>query len=617
MVRTDCLQAGFKLYICRYCAACQKQELSLDDWRRHRAVHLVPYNQLPRVDSSPPPRVNGPVNAIPVQGDLDNSTLRTVFGMQDNILIVELFESANRHHRTTSDLFEIFNRRRRQVRQVVATFMTQHPRIKMSLGLQSIFARHQGSDTGAEWQQIEDYTRTPTEELDNVDEALGRIYDHSVNFMWQYVENFLRNGSGWTFQRYKSIIIYLYALPPLAVGSWQRTPRELAQKHCIVNVDASDGFCFKWAIVSSVLNIECNHYQARVSTYYERRAAEWSHLNFDAITPGQLISGHTVALFEAANPNYALNLFLYVNMDAVLESHMRPGRLTVEEKRKRKELIKQFHVSQYVHSPTRKLINLLLLEHPLTGQYHAVNITNLNSFFNLTGSTSCKVCPKCLQRFTGPNAEHKQRVFEKHRDEFCADKRYDKYNVTFPQTSLAFNKTLSYSILAPFLIFGDFETFQDRDPNSTYNHDTPQQKIINRHRIMGYSLGVMTTPGVSDHLQSLFPQKTYCGEDAEQHFVADFTTLKDNLLTTIEELKSKYGVLKPRHQFTPEEEALAQATHCHICEEPITHHGRGWKRHQREWEQFLGEHGPLVVDDNSLPDNYWRGPRVVDHCHLR
>ena len=112
-------------------------------------------------------------------------------------------------------------------------------------------------------------------------------------------------------------------------------------------------------------------------------------------------------------------------------------------------------------------------------------------------------------------------------------------------------------------------------------------------------------------------QKTYCGEDAEQHFVADFTTLKANLLTIIEELKSKYGVLKPRHQFTPEEEALAQATHCHICEEPITHHGRGWKRQQREWEQFLGEHGPLVVDDNSLPDNYWRGPRVVDHCHLR
>lgn len=536
--------------------------------------------------------------------------------MRDNILIVELHEPTTVPTGPPSDLFEILNRRRQQVRQVVATFMTQHPRIKISLGLRSIFSRHQGSERGGQWQQIEDYTRTQTEEIDNVDEALTRLFDHSVDFLWQYVENFLRNGSGWTFQRYKSVIIYIYALPPLAVGSWQRTPRELSRKHCIVNVNSSDGFCFKWAIVSSVLNIAYNNYQARFAAYYETRASEWSHLNFDTIIPGELISGHTVALFEASNPNYALNLFSYVNMDAVLDSNMRPGRLTNQDKLDRKKLIKQFHVSKHVFSSTRKLINLLLLEHPITGQYHAVNITNLGSFFNLSRSTTCIVCPKCLQRFVGSdNANYnKQRAFEKHRDEFCADQRYDKYNVQFPSTRLSYNKTLSYSILAPFLIFGDFETYQDHHRQNSHNHNTPQRTIINRHRIMGYSLGVLTTPGVSDHLQ--FPQKTYCGEDAEQHFVADFTTLKSNIITTINELKSKYGDLKPRDQFTPEEEALAQATHCHICEEAITHHGPGWKRQQRLWEQFLGDHGPLEVDNNSLPDNYWRGPRVVDHCHL-
>ena len=135
--------------VLRYCAACQKQELSLDDWRKHKAVHLVPHNQLPRTDS-PPPRATGAVNAIPVQGDLDNSTLRTIFGMRDNILIVELLEPPAVPTGPPSDLFEIFNRRRQQVRQVVATFMTQHPRIKMSLGLRSIFTRHQGSDRGAQ-----------------------------------------------------------------------------------------------------------------------------------------------------------------------------------------------------------------------------------------------------------------------------------------------------------------------------------------------------------------------------------------------------------------------------------------------------------------------------------
>ena len=567
---------------------------------------------------SPPPRVraNGEVNAIPVQGNLDNSTLRTIFGMQDNILIVELLEPANRNRPTgpPSDLFEIFNRRRAEVRQVVATFMTQHPRIKMSLGLQSIFTRQQGSETGAEWQQIEDYTRTPTEELDNVEEALTQVFDHSVNFMWQYVENFLRNGSGWTFQRYKSIIIYLYALPPLAVGLWQRTPRELGLKHCIVNVNANDGFCFKWAIVSSVLNIACNNYQARVVSYYETRRDEWSHLNFDAITPGQLISGHTVALFEAANPNYALNLFVYVNMDAVLEPNMRPGRLTAQETKERKKLVKQFHVSQHVHNQARTLFNLLLLENPVTGEYHAVAITNLDTFFN-EHHRAVKVCPKCLQVFVRHTADARNRAFTKHRDEFCGDPKYDRYNVDFPETHLSFTNS-ALSMRLPFHIFADFETFGQAGKNYL-NHDTSQRTVINRHRIMAYSLGVMTTPGVSDHLQSQFPQKSYCGPNAEEQFVADFITVKTRIRQAIETMRQKYKNLKPRSEFTPEEQALAAATHCHICGGEITNHGRHWKRDQRLWEAFFEDNDILIIDDYSLPSNYWRGPRVVDHCHLR
>ena len=565
------------------------------------------------------PRVGGAVNALPVEGRVNELVLRTIFGMDNNILVIELTEPdppVAAAPVPPSDLFLLFNRRRAEVRQVVATFMTQHPRVKLSLGLQTVFTRRNGDGV----QTIKDYARTATEEITNVEEDLTRMFDRAVHHLWLYIENFVRGGSNWVLDHYKSVILHVYALPPLAVGLWQRTPRELSRKGCIINVQSHDNYCFKWAIVASVLyrassaSDPWDWHEAKFPAYYEARTSAWQHLDFSSITPGQLVTGHTVNLFEQANPDYAINLFTYVNMDAVLEPNMRPGRLTAQETKERKKLVKQFHVSQHVHNQARTLFNLLLLENPVTGEYHAVAITNLDTFFN-ERHHSVKVCPKCLQVFVRHTADARNRAFTKHRDEFCGDPKYDRYNVDFPETHLSFTNS-ALSMRLPFHIFADFETFGQAGKNYL-NHDTSQRTVINRHRIMAYSLGVMTTPGVSDHLQSQFPQKSYCGPNAEEQFVADFITVKTRIRQAIETMRQKYKNLKPRSEFTPEEQALAAATHCHICGGEITNHGRHWKRDQRLWEAFFEDNDILIIDEYSLPSNYWRGPRVVDHCHLR
>ena len=605
----------------RFCPVCQKQEPTLDAWTQHKHAHLAPLNPLPNMGASnnSVPRVGGEVNTLPVEGRVNDALLTTIFGMNNNILVIELMEPEPPAARAVpsavpSDLFLLFNRRRAEVRQVVATFMTQHPRVKLSLGLQTVFTRDHTDGV----QTIRDYARTPTQEIANVDEDLTQMFDASVHFLWSYIENFVRNGSNWVLGHYRSIILHVYALPPLAVGLWQRTPRELNKKGCIVNVRSDDNACFRWAILASVLfNSESNRWrkhQAQFPAYYETRASAWQHLDFTCITPGQLVTGHTVNLFEKDNPRYALNLFTYVNMDAELTYAMRPGALSDQEKRERKRLIRQFHVSQHVHNPARTLLNLLLLENPVTGEYHAVAITNLDTFFNLP-HRGVKVCPKCLQKFVGGTKTYRQGAFIKHRDEFCGDPKYDRYNVNFPETHLSFTNS-AYSMRLPFHIFADFETYGQVGKN-LLNHDTSQRTIINRHQIMAYSLGVLTTPGVSDHLQSQFPPISYCGPNAEEHFVADFTTLKNRIQATVERMRQKHKHLKPVDEFTPEERALAKANNCHICGGEITNHSRHWSRDKHLWEAFFEDNDALIIDDYSLPDNYWRGPRVVDHCHIR
>ena len=565
------------------------------------------------------PRVGGVVNALPVEGRVSEPVLRTIFAMDNNICVIELREPDPPVTPPVppSDIFLLFNRRRAEVRQVVATFMTQHPRVKLSLGLQTVFTRDRTEGV----QTIRDYARTATEEIANVDVDLTRMFDKAIQYLWLYIENFVRNGSNWVLNHYKSVIIHVYALPPLAVGLWQRTPRELSRKGCIINVRSHDNYCFKWALWASIVyhhastvSVPWRRHEAQRPAYYEARASAWQHLDFSSITPGQLVTGHTVNLFEKANPDYAINLFTYVNMDAELTFTMRPGGLSNQEKRERKKLIQQFHVSQHVHNPARTLLNLLLLENPVTGEYHAVAITNLDTFFNLP-HRGVKVCPKCLQVFVGGTKSYRHRAFTKHRDEFCGDPKYDRYNVNFPETHLSFTNS-AYSMRAPFHIFADFETWGQVGKNYL-NHDTSQRTIINRHRIMAYSLGVMTTPGVSDHLQSQFPPMSYCGPHAEEHFVADFTTVKNRIHATIETMRQKYKILKPVSEFTAEEKALAEAPNCHICGQEITNHGRHWKRDQQLYEAFLEDNDILIIDDYSVPGNYWRGPRVVDHCHIR
>ena len=610
---------------------------SLDALCTHkRTQHSVPFNRS-RVTVNQDAASNTSLVAFPpthlqpgqrwghltVDGVLRTDHMTEISGMEQAIQRVELLEADVDADRPPSHLFDIFSRRRKDLLTMGAYFLHKYTRMKVSVGLRSVFQQIRGDPP----ETITDYARAPTAAVFNLDE-LSSLLDRSTHHLWLYIEDFLRNGSGWQLRGYASIFIDLYQLPALRVGSYQMTPRELGVKRgCIINVRSEDNFCFKWAIIAGYVDQTLENTEHPISSptpdwesvdTYENCRSSWEKLNFKAIPRGEL-TVRTAKMFETDNPNIALNIYEYPNHDANLTPKMvkRGGQtpLTQESKQARKAQLKPLTISEYVHS-NRILIHLLLLKNPSTGDGHMVAIRSLERFFVRPDGhrTNQKICPKCFHSFVG---HHQQTNYEAHVRNFCSRKELDKYNVDFKGDFLEF-KSPDYFFEVPFQIIGDFETYSET--GGRLNHSSPHRTVINRQEIMGYSLKVITTPDVSDHVQYKFNQFTYNGPDAGDKFVQDFCSLLGQVQTETEQLEAEHGQLKPVAQFTPEELVLRDKKICHICDKRIVTNNRTaaeWKEEKVVWNDYLTGSRFLRVDRNSLPEGYWSGPKVIDHCHYR
>ena len=163
----------------RYCQQCDKQETTLDNWTQHKQAHHTPLHTIGRAGSPPPPRVAGGYQNLVIPGPVVGQHINTVYGMHDQIMVLELTEPAPPVNTmpVPSDLFDLLNRRRTDVRTLVSMFMTQHRRIKISLGLRTRYARirTEGRET------IDDYTRTPAVVIDNVASDFLNMYDRAID----------------------------------------------------------------------------------------------------------------------------------------------------------------------------------------------------------------------------------------------------------------------------------------------------------------------------------------------------------------------------------------------------------------------------------------------------
>ena len=62
----------------------------------------------------------------------------------------------------------------------------------------------------------------------------------------------MANGSGWILDRVQNIYLNTSVYEPIRGKSYIETPKAIAGKHAIVNIQNKDDMCFKWAVLSDL-----------------------------------------------------------------------------------------------------------------------------------------------------------------------------------------------------------------------------------------------------------------------------------------------------------------------------------------------------------------------------
>ena len=184
------------------------------------------------------------------------------------------------------------------------------------------------------------------------------------------IDEFTENGSGWVFLKISEVRISMFDYDALPGGSsYIETPKKIANKNAIINVQNRDNKCFLWSILAALHEPATN--AQRVAKYkpYENELYD-NELDYP-VKP----NSHQISKFEEKN-NLSINIYSHTDKYEII-----PLRITSTHKEGRH-------------------IDLLLLRND-DGDTHYTWIKNMSRL--LKGRTgyrgnipSAYICPNCL-----------------------------------------------------------------------------------------------------------------------------------------------------------------------------------------------------------------------------
>lgn len=185
---------------------------------------------------------------------------------------------------------------------------------------------------------------------DNIDELLLKQVDEIHNKMSEFQER----DSGWTLIRIVRLEININKSSLVKGSYWISTPEKLANRRACINVENTDNYCFKWALIAAMQiqhSERCSSYnidniRADIINLQNNVTLDFSYLKF----PLKL---KDIKIFEEKNSNISVNVFGY---DEDTDEVIGPFYITKEEKSKH--------------------VNLLLLE--IGGGHHYIFIKDIS-----------------------------------------------------------------------------------------------------------------------------------------------------------------------------------------------------------------------------------------------
>ena len=340
---------------------------------------------------------------------------------------------------------------------------------------------------------------------------------HHFHMLNSQAEDFQENGSGWIIERVIAITLHHVPYEPLAGNSYIPSPKFIADKKAVLNIQNEDNKCVLWSILAYLhpRTYAQHPYRARNYLEYEHE------INMQGVSfPTPLTD---ICKIETNN-NISVNVFGYDKDDGVF-----PLRISKDMKDKH--------------------INLLLLAEGDKRHYCLIR-----DFSRLMGQRTkhhgqAFYCYNCLHGFT------RNDLLQNH-VELCYKKKTTK--VVYPEegSSIKFEH-FKKQLQAPFIIYADFECYTTKI--ATCSNDPKQS----------------STEAYQRHEPSSFSCMTVCADDA--HSTAPVVYRSENVVEALyehlmkEEKRIRNILKQPKEMVMTEEdkEQFTAATVCHICEKSL------------------------------------------------
>ena len=134
-------------------------------------------------------------------------------------------------------------------------------------------------------------------------EQLDSQIESAINHLLNLIQEMSERESNFLFKRVLSTTVRLARYHPIGGSSFIKTPKELANKHCLVNVHNKDTRCFLYAVASAIHpakkhNDRPSNYDPYLSEF------KTNGLKFP-------LNPKDISKFEELNQDIAVNVLLY------------------------------------------------------------------------------------------------------------------------------------------------------------------------------------------------------------------------------------------------------------------------------------------------------------------
>ena len=344
----------------------------------------------------------------------------------------------------------------------------------------------------------------------NIDEIIQNVREEFD----EKIATFESLGSGWALDGCDRLDLRIGVYNPLTGGCHINLPKQLKNKHAIIDIESKDNKCFLWSICAALYSPSKNPQRLNQYLKYE------NNFNMKGIEyPVKLID---IDKFELNNQKLDISINIY----------------SFDKNNTKISLVNPLRISD--NYKAKNIINLLLYED------HYFWIKNLNRLIGNYASSNHHFCHACFASFNRKSrlVKHKE-ICQKYKPSIAILPKEEDNKLYYRQ----YEKQMKF----PYVLYADFECLLVK----TDTNISTKSKIYQTHEPISYCLIAIKDDN------EIFYFNHQRGKNVMHKFYEELKKLENRILNELKDTKEMDNLTD--EQF----ENFIRADKCHICEKPF------------------------------------------------